>query len=97
MNNFKFIGENLLTDDLQDGKLYSIFRADPFWNGYSGSYEVGDSNIASKFIGCTFNKTVFRFHQNGANPKMIFRSCIFDEYCGPNTNYFYPQNTYVLE
>jgi hypothetical protein len=97
MNNFKFIGENLLTDDLQDGKLYSIFRADPFWNGYSGSYEVGDSNIASKFVGCTFNKTVFRFHQNGANPKMIFRSCIFDEYCGPNTNYFYPQNTYVLE
>jgi hypothetical protein len=96
MTDFKFVGDNLMSDCSGGGKLYSWLYLDPFWNGYSGLYEKGDPETASKFIRCTFLKTSYGFHRNGANPKMIFKSCTFDDVSHPK-NVSFLKNTYVLE
>ena len=96
MTNFKFIGDNLLTDTLPDGDLYSYFYAYPFRasEGY-GAHNPEDPNICSVFNKCSFIKTTTIC--TGTSHIMKVIDCFFDEYCGPGTGNFFNNNTYIME
>jgi hypothetical protein len=96
MTDFKFVGDNLLTDDLPDGKLYSYFFAYPYGSGSESALNDPEyPNLHSVFNRCSFVKT--KLGGNSTDFKMKLINCYFDEYCGPGTGNFFNNNTYIME
>jgi hypothetical protein len=105
MTDFKFVGDNLLTDDLPDGELYSYFFAYPYGSGSSSALNDPEyPNLNSVFNRCSFVKT--KLGGNSTDFKMKLINCYFDEYCvesptpgrphDNNYNFFLP-GSYVFE